>query len=86
MTLASRVEALSQRVFHAKLGSLRDKVARMEGLADFLVQHVPGADVVRSRRAVQLAKEPRSKDAMSAAATAVSTYLVRPMRVGRASR
>jgi glycyl-tRNA synthetase beta chain len=56
VTLASRVEALSQRVFHAKLGSLRDKVARMEGLADFLVQHVPGADVVRSRRAVQLAK------------------------------
>ncbi|HEX9534235.1 MAG TPA: glycine--tRNA ligase subunit beta [Stellaceae bacterium] len=54
--LESRVEALSQRVFHAKLGSLRDKVARMEGLADFLVQYVPGADAVRSRRAVQLAK------------------------------
>jgi glycyl-tRNA synthetase beta chain len=54
--LESRVEALSQRVFHAKLGSLRDKVARMEGLADFLVRYVPGADAVRSRRAVQLAK------------------------------
>ena len=54
--LESRVAALSDRVFHAKLGSLRDKVARMEGLADFLAQYVPGADAVRSRRAVQLAK------------------------------
>jgi glycyl-tRNA synthetase beta chain len=54
--LESRVAALSQRVFHAQLGSLRDKVARMEGLADFLVQYVPGADAARSRRAVHLAK------------------------------
>jgi glycyl-tRNA synthetase beta chain len=54
--LESRVEALSERVFQARLGSLRDKVARMERLADFLVQYVPGADAVRSRRAVHLAK------------------------------
>jgi len=54
--LESRVDALADRVFHAKLGSLRDKVARMEALADFLVPHVPGADPVRSRRAVRLAK------------------------------
>jgi glycyl-tRNA synthetase beta chain len=54
--LESRVEALSGRVFHAKLGSLRDKVARMEQLADFLAPYVPGADVARSRRAVRLAK------------------------------
>ena len=39
--LASRVEALSQRVFHAKLGSLYDKVARMERLAEFLVGLCP---------------------------------------------
>jgi glycyl-tRNA synthetase beta chain len=54
--LASRVEALSQRVFHARLGSLADKVARMGRLADFLADHVPGAAGERSRRAVQLAK------------------------------
>jgi glycyl-tRNA synthetase beta chain len=54
--LASRVEALKERVFHAKLGSVHDKVARMERLAEFLTQFVPGADIPRSRRAVQLAK------------------------------
>jgi len=54
--LASRIEFLSQRVFHAKLGSLLDKVARMGRLADFLAYYVPGADGERSRRAVQLAK------------------------------
>ena len=54
--LASRIEALSQRVFHAKLGSLYDKVARMERLAGFVADYVPGADVERSRRAMQLAK------------------------------
>jgi glycyl-tRNA synthetase beta chain len=54
--LASRVEVLSQRVFHARLGSLFDKVARMERLAGFLADYVSGADGERSRRAVQLAK------------------------------
>jgi glycyl-tRNA synthetase beta chain len=54
--LEARVEALADRVFHAELGSLRDKVARMETLANFLADHVPGADGERSRRAVRLAK------------------------------
>jgi glycyl-tRNA synthetase beta chain len=54
--LASRLEVLSQRVFHAKLGSLSDKVARMEQLAEFLADYVPGAIAERSQRAVQLAK------------------------------
>ncbi len=54
--LASRIEFLSQQVFHAKLGSLLDKVARMGRLADFLAYYVPGANGERSRRAVQLAK------------------------------
>jgi glycyl-tRNA synthetase beta chain len=54
--LNSRVEGLSRRVFHAKLGSLGDKIARMERLADFLTRHVPGADLARSQRAVRLAK------------------------------
>ena len=54
--LASRVDALKQRVYHEKLGSVYDKVERMERLAEFLVPHVPGADVERARRAVHLAK------------------------------
>jgi glycyl-tRNA synthetase beta chain len=54
--LASRVEMLADRVFHAKLGSLRDKIVRMEALAEFLAHQVSGADPVRSRRAVQLSK------------------------------
>jgi glycyl-tRNA synthetase beta chain len=54
--LESRVAALSERVFHAKLGSLRDKVARMERLAEFLTGYVPGAAAARSARAVRLAK------------------------------
>jgi glycyl-tRNA synthetase beta chain len=54
--LESRVERLADRVFHAELGSLRDKVARMERLATFLVPYVPNADVERSQRAARLAK------------------------------
>jgi glycyl-tRNA synthetase beta chain len=54
--LAGRVAALAQRVFHARLGSLFDKITRMEALGEFLVDHVPGADPERSRRAVALAK------------------------------
>ena len=54
--LASRVEALAGRSFHAKLGSVRDKVARMERLAAFLVLYVPDADDARAQRAARLAK------------------------------
>jgi glycyl-tRNA synthetase beta chain len=54
--LESRVEALEDRMFHAKLGSVYDKVRRMEELAAFLAPHVPGSDAERSRRAVRLAK------------------------------
>ena len=54
--LESRVEALADRVFHARLGSLHDKVARMERVAELLAEHVPGADRERSQRAMRLAK------------------------------
>ena len=54
--LESRVEVLKDRVYHEKLGNLRDKIGRMEVLADFLAPSVPGADVVLSRRAARLAK------------------------------
>jgi glycyl-tRNA synthetase beta chain len=56
LKLAARVGALHQRVFHARLGSVRDKVHRMEALADFLTPHVPSADAHRAREAAFLAK------------------------------
>src|SRR4029077_345134 len=54
--LASRVEALKDRIYRAKLGSVYDKIRRMEALSYFLVAHVPGADRERARRAALLAK------------------------------
>jgi glycyl-tRNA synthetase beta chain len=54
--LEDRVDALKERVFHAKLGSVFDKVRRMEALADYLARPVPGADAVLCRRAARLAK------------------------------
>ncbi|HVJ53208.1 MAG TPA: glycine--tRNA ligase subunit beta [Aliidongia sp.] len=55
-TLESRVAKLGERVFHAKLGSVRDKVTRMIGLVEALVPYVPGADRSNAERAVLLAK------------------------------
>ncbi len=54
--LEDRVPALDAVVFHAKLGSVGDKVRRLERLADRLAEFVPGADSVRCRQAVGLAK------------------------------
>jgi len=54
--LESRVGKLDERVFHAKLGSVYDKMERMAKLADVLVQFVPGAEPFAARRAVLLAK------------------------------
>jgi glycyl-tRNA synthetase beta chain len=54
--LEDRIEALKQRVYHEKLGSVYDKVERMEQLAAYLAEHVPGADKARSVRAARLAK------------------------------
>jgi glycyl-tRNA synthetase beta chain len=54
--LADRVDALKDRVYYEKLGSVYDKVQRMEPLAEFLVPHVPGAGAERARRAALLAK------------------------------
>ncbi len=55
-TLDSRVPKLKERVFHAKLGSVHDKVERMAALVADLVRFVPGADADLARRAVHLAK------------------------------
>jgi glycyl-tRNA synthetase beta chain len=54
--LQDRVEALKGRVYHEKLGSLHDKVVRMEQLAGLLARYVPRADAARSERAACLAK------------------------------
>ncbi|MDE2228651.1 MAG: glycine--tRNA ligase subunit beta [Alphaproteobacteria bacterium] len=55
-TLASRVDKLKERVFHAKLGTMYDKMIRVSTLAETVAPHVPGADLARLRRAVELAK------------------------------
>lgn len=55
-TLESRVDALKDRVFHAKLGNLLEKVDRVEKLAVEISQHVDGADPALVARAARLAK------------------------------
>jgi glycyl-tRNA synthetase beta chain len=54
--LEDRLDALKDRVFHAKLGSVYDKAVRIEQLADFLARRVPGADPKLCRPAARLAK------------------------------
>jgi glycyl-tRNA synthetase beta chain len=53
--LEDRVEALKDRVYHAKLGSVFDKVERVELIAQDLALRL-NADVGRVRRAARLAK------------------------------
>ena len=53
--LASRVEALKDRVYHAKLGTVYDKVERIEQLAEYVAAMI-GADREQARRAARLAK------------------------------
>lgn len=54
--LEDRLPVLDKVVFHARLGSVGDKVRRLDRLADRLAPFVPGADAARCRRAVRLAK------------------------------
>ena len=54
--LESRVDALADRVFHAKLGNLLEKVDRVEKLAVEIAKHVDGADPALVARAARLAK------------------------------
>lgn len=60
--LEERVPALKGIVFHAKLGSMGDKVARLQALAAELAPYVPGADVDRVRSAALLAKADLTTD------------------------
>jgi glycyl-tRNA synthetase beta chain len=54
--LEERVPALRDIVFHAGLGTVADKVSRMQTLAAELVPYIPGADVDQARSAALLAK------------------------------
>jgi len=54
--LAARLPKLAERVFHAKLGSMLDKIGRMMRLAEVLVPYLPGADPAKVLRAAELAK------------------------------
>ncbi len=56
MPLLARVPKLAERVFHAKLGSMLDKVGRVERLGPILTRYVSGADASRVVRAASLAK------------------------------
>ena len=54
--LESRVPALNDIVFHAKLGTVGDKVDRIEALAVEIAAHIPNANKDRVRSAARLAK------------------------------
>src|SRR5713226_2441965 len=54
--LASRVPKLAERVFHAQLGTMEDKVARLEALATEVARHLPGDRGQGARSAAFLAK------------------------------
>ncbi|MEM7225287.1 MAG: glycine--tRNA ligase subunit beta [Pseudomonadota bacterium] len=55
-TLADRVPALEDIVFHAKLGTLAEKVSRLQSLAVEIAHYIRGADRDRVRSAARLAK------------------------------
>ena len=55
-TLESRVPDLEQLVFHAKLGTVADKVPRMQALAAKVAGYTPGAESALAERAALLAK------------------------------
>src|SRR5262249_41433496 len=54
--LEERVPALKDIVFHAKLGTVADKVSRIQTLAAEIIPYIPGADVDQARSAALLAK------------------------------
>lgn len=55
-TLASKAEKLQARVFHAKLGSVADKIERIRKLLPELLKYIPGADAADADRAALLCK------------------------------
>jgi len=60
--LDSRVAKLGQITFHAKLGTVLEKVERVESLAAELCDFIPGADRNKATRAAHLAKADLTSD------------------------
>jgi glycyl-tRNA synthetase beta chain len=56
MPLSARLPKLAGRVFHAKLGSVLDKVGRMIRLGETLAAFIPNAVMAEVARAAELAK------------------------------
>ncbi len=56
VSLASRAPKLQSIVFHAKIGTLDEKIDRMQALASDLAAAIPGADKDQVRSAARLAK------------------------------
>lgn len=56
VTLEARTGKLSDILFYQKLGTVADKVGRLEALADWLAGFVPGADAAKAKRAATLCK------------------------------
>ncbi|MBL8571885.1 MAG: glycine--tRNA ligase subunit beta [Phreatobacter sp.] len=54
--LDSRVPALKERTFYAKLGTMEDKVVRLQALAAALAPMIPGCEPAKAERAAFLAK------------------------------
>ncbi len=61
-TLESRVKALEKVVFHARLGTVREKVARVIALSAKIAPYVNGADVADCQRAALLSKADLSSE------------------------
>jgi len=61
-SLESRLPKLEERVFQAKLGTMRAKVDRIAALAVYLAANVPGAEPDAVRRAALLCKADLSSD------------------------
>lgn len=55
-SLASKADKLQARVFHAKLGSVADKIERMRQLLPELLKYIPDADAADADRAALLCK------------------------------
>ena len=54
--LESRVPKLVERIFHASLGTLEDKISRMQGLVKAIAPAIPGCDAAEAQRAALLCK------------------------------
>jgi glycyl-tRNA synthetase beta chain len=63
--LESRIQALADSVFHAKLGSMAQKVERITALAGDLAAFIPGCPADKAMRAARLSKADLSSGMVS---------------------